>query len=95
MDGIVIKLAKTGGIREALRAISVARALDMQVMMGCMIETSLGVTAAAHLAPLCDYVDLDGPLLIQNDPFVGIRYTGAQIILPDTPGLGVTPKTER
>jgi len=95
VDGVVIKLAKTGGIREALRAISVARALDMQVMMGCMIETSLGVTAAAHLAPLCDYADLDGPLLIQNDPFVGIRYTGAQIILPDTPGLGVTPKAER
>jgi L-alanine-DL-glutamate epimerase-like enolase superfamily enzyme len=92
VDGVVIKLAKTGGIREAMRAIAVARALDMQVMMGCMVETSLGVTAAAHLAPLCDYVDLDGPLLISNDPFQGISYRGAQISLPAGLGLGVGPR---
>jgi L-alanine-DL-glutamate epimerase-like enolase superfamily enzyme len=92
VDGVVIKLMKTGGIREALRAIHTARALDMQVMIGCMIETSLGVTAAAQLAPLCDYADLDGPLLIRGDPFVGIRYAGNQIALPDGPGLGVTPR---
>lgn len=91
-DGVVIKLAKTGGLRGALRAISVARALDMQVMVGCMVESTLGVTAAAHLAPLCDYADLDGPLLIRNDPFTGVRYQGAELVLPSTPGLGVALK---
>jgi L-Ala-D/L-Glu epimerase len=92
VDGVVIKLMKTGGIREALRAIHTARALDMLVMIGCMVETSLGVTAAAHLAPLCDYVDLDGPLLIKNDPFKGIEYHGAKIVLPKHPGIGVIKK---
>ncbi|MEW5869456.1 MAG: dipeptide epimerase [Chloroflexota bacterium] len=90
VDGVVIKLMKTGGIREALRAIHVARALDMQIMLGCMVETSVGVTAAAHLAPLCDYIDLDGPLLIQNDPYQGLLYQQANLILPERPGLGVT-----
>ena len=90
VDGVVIKLQKTGGIREALRAIHTARALDMLIMIGCMVETSLGVTAAAHLAPLCDYVDLDGPLLIRNDPFEGLRYDGPRIELPTGPGLGVS-----
>lgn len=90
LEGVVIKLMKAGGIREALRAIAVARSLDMRVMLSCMIETSVGVTAAAHLAPLCDYVDLDGPLLIANDPFVGLRYEGATLTLPDLPGIGAT-----
>ncbi len=58
-------------------------------MISCMVETSLGVTAAAHLAALCDYVDLDGPLLISNDPFRGVRYSEAQLTLPEAPGLGV------
>ncbi len=89
VDGVVIKLMKTGGLREAQRAIHTARALGMQVMIGCMVETSLGVTAAAHIAPMCDYVDLDGPLLIKADPFDGVHYKGAQLILPDNPGLGV------
>lgn len=89
VDGVVIKLMKTGGLREALRAIAVARAHDLQVMIGCMIETAIGVTAAAHLASLCDYADLDGPLLIANDPYRGVRYDGARLILPDAPGLGV------
>ncbi len=89
VDGVVIKLMKSGGIREALRAIAVARALDMRVMMGCMVETSIGVTAAAHIAPLCDYADLDGPLLIANDPYAGLRYESARLALPDAPGLGV------
>ena len=89
VDGVVIKLMKTGGLREAVRAIHTARALGMQVMLGCMVETSVGVTAAAHLAPLCDYADLDGPLLIANDPYAGVRYDGARLVLPDTPGLGV------
>jgi L-alanine-DL-glutamate epimerase-like enolase superfamily enzyme len=89
IDGVVIKLMKSGGMREALSAIHTARALDMQVMIGCMVETSLGVTAAAHLAALGDYIDLDGPLLIKNDPFNGIEYQGAKILLPDRPGLGI------
>jgi len=56
-----------------------------------MVESSLAVTAAAHLAPLCEYVDLDGPLLVQNDPFEGIKYQDGRIILPQEPGLGVVP----
>ena len=94
VDGVVIKLQKTGGIREALRAIYTARALDMRVMIGCMVETTLGVTAAAHLAPLCDYADLDGPLLIRNDPFEGLHYDGARLKLPTGPGLGVSRRKE-
>jgi len=85
----VIKLMKTGGLREALRAIHIARAHGLQIMLSCMVETSVGVTAAAHLAPLCDYADLDGPLLIANDPYNGVRYAGARLILPEGPGLGV------
>jgi len=89
VDGVVIKLAKSGGIRPALEMIALARALDMQVMIGCMVETAVAVTAAAHIASLCDYADLDGPLLIANDPFSGVRYDGARLLLPDGPGLGV------
>jgi L-alanine-DL-glutamate epimerase-like enolase superfamily enzyme len=89
VDGVVIKLMKTGGIRAALRAIHTARAHGMQIMIGCMVETTLGVTAAAHIAALCDYADLDGPLLIANDPCQGVTYEGARLILPDAPGLGV------
>jgi len=92
IDGVVIKLMKTGGLRGALKTIAVARALDLKVMLSCMVESSVGVTAAAHIAPLADYVDLDGPLLIANDPFVGLRYKGARILLPDAPGLGLQSK---
>jgi len=90
VDGIVIKLAKCGGMREALRQFELARGLDMAVMLGCMIESSVAVTAAAHLAPLAQYVDLDGPLLIQNDPMRGVLYDGAKLRLPTGPGLGLT-----
>lgn len=90
VDGVVVKLMKTHGLRDALRAIHVARAHGLQIMLGCMVETSVGVTAAAHLAPLCDFVDLDGPLLIKNDPYTGVRYEGARLILPDQPGIGVS-----
>lgn len=89
VDGVVVKLMKTEGLREGLRAIHTARAHDLQIMLSCMVESSVGVTAAAHLAPLCDYVDLDGPLLIRNDPYRGLRYDGASIILPETPGIGL------
>jgi len=91
IDGVVVKLMKTGGLREALRTIHTARAHGMEIMLSCMVESSLGVTAAAHLAPLCDRLDLDGPLLVANDPFRGVRYAGASMTLPDDPGLGVTP----
>lgn len=92
IDGVVVKLMKTGGIREALRAIHTARAHGMKIMLSCMVESSVGVTAAAHLAPLCDYLDLDGPLLVSNDPFKGIQYEGATLTLPDGPGLGMVPR---
>ena len=89
IDGVVVKTMKSEGIREALRMIHTARAHDLQIMLGCFIESSVGVTAAAHLAPLCEFADLDGPLLIRNDPYRGLRYEGAKMTLPDAPGLGV------
>jgi len=92
VDGVVIKLAKSGGIRPALEMIALAHHLEMQVMIGCMVETAVAVTAAAHISPLCDFADLDGPLLIANDPFQGLRYEGAKLILPSGPGLGITRK---
>lgn len=92
IDGIVLKLMKSGGIREALKVIHTARALDMKIMIGCMVETSVGVTAGAHLAPLCDLADLDAPLMIKNDPYVGVKYAGSRLVLPVTPGLGVVKR---
>ena len=89
VDGVVVKTMKSEGIREALRMIHAARAHDMQVMLSCMVESSVGVTAAAHLAPLCDYADLDGPLLIKNDPYRGLSYDGARMSLPNGAGIGV------
>ncbi|HEV8305896.1 MAG TPA: dipeptide epimerase [Gemmatimonadales bacterium] len=88
-DGINIKLAKCGSLREALRMIATARAHGMLVMVGCMIETSLGITAAAHVTPLVDAADLDGAALTADDPFVGATIDGGQIRLPTEPGLGV------
>lgn len=89
VDGINIKLAKCGSLREALRMIATARAHGLLVMVGCMIETSLGITAAAHFTPLVDAADLDGAALTANDPFVGATIEGGRIALPDLPGLGV------
>ncbi len=88
-DGINIKLAKCGSLREALRMIATARAHGMLVMVGCMIESSLGITAAAHFTPLVDAADLDGAALTSNDPFVGATIDRGQIRLPSAPGLGV------
>ena len=90
-DGINIKLMKCGGLREALRMIRAARAHGMKVMLGCMIESSLAITAAAHLAPLADWADLDGNLLVTNDPFVGAVVQGGRLVPPEGPGLGVVP----
>ena len=89
VDGINIKLAKCGSLREALRMIAIARAHHMTVMVGCMIESSLAITAAAHFTPLVDIVDLDGAALLQDDPMVGATIAGGQLRLPDGPGLGV------
>lgn len=89
VDGINIKLMKCGGIRHALKMIHVARAHNLLVMIGCMIESSLAITAAAHLTPLVDYADLDGHLLINDDPYAGVTVVKGKLILPDGPGLGV------
>ena len=89
VDGINIKLVKCGGLLEAHRMINVARAHGLQIMIGCMIESSLGITAAAHLTPLVDYADLDGHLLIANDPYTGITLDKGKLILPKNPGIGV------
>jgi L-alanine-DL-glutamate epimerase-like enolase superfamily enzyme len=88
-DGINIKLMKCGGLGEALRMIHVARAHGLKVMLGCMVESSLAITAAAHIAPLVDYADLDGNLLITNDPYIGAEVEDGRLVLPSEPGLGV------
>jgi L-alanine-DL-glutamate epimerase-like enolase superfamily enzyme len=90
-DGVVIKLDKTGGITGALEMIYAARALGMKTMLGCMVSSSVSITAAAHISPLVDYADLDGNLLIANDPFRGVLVREGKLILPDKPGLGLTP----
>jgi len=90
-DGVNIKLDKAGGMGEALRMIDVARACGLRVMLGCMISSSVSTTAAAHLSPLVDYADLDGNLLIANDPWRGALVREGRLILPDGPGLGLEP----
>jgi len=89
-SGINIKLMKCGGMRAAFAMINMARALDMKVMIGCMTATSCAVTAAAQLSPMVDWADLDGNLLIDNDLFEGIKIVNGKIILPNSPGIGVT-----
>jgi L-Ala-D/L-Glu epimerase len=90
-DGVNVKLDKSGGMLEGYRMIAVARAMGMKTMLGCMVSSSVSVTAAAHLSPLVDYADLDGNLLIANDPFRGVRVEKGKLILPSRPGLGLTP----
>lgn len=90
-DGINIKLQKCNGIHVALKMITLARALNMKIMMGCMIESNVGISAAAHLSPMIDYADLDGNVLINNDPFNGTKIIDGKLVLNDNPGLGVTP----
>ena len=88
--GINLKLMKVGGLAPALRILRRAKELDLQVLLGCMVETSLGVTAMLHLASLADWLDLDAPLLVANDPFEGATYDDqAGMHLPDRPGIGV------
>ncbi|GIL19726.1 MAG: dipeptide epimerase [Candidatus Jettenia caeni] len=92
VDGINIKLMKCGGIREALRMIHTARAHNLKVMIGCNIESSLSITAAAHLISLVDYVDLDGHLLVTNDPYLGVTVDKGKLLLPEGNGLGVVKR---
>lgn len=87
--GINIKLVKCGGLQPALRMIALARTFGMKIMIGCMIESSNLCTAAAHLGSLVDYLDLDGPLLVGNDPFDGMKIDKGMITLSRAPGLGV------
>jgi len=87
--GINIKLAKSGGIREAVRMAHAARALGLGVMLGCMVESGLGIAPAAQIASLCDYVDLDGNLLLARDPWPGVELVDGVQLPSDAPGLGV------
>jgi L-Ala-D/L-Glu epimerase len=89
--GINIKLAKSGGIREAVRMVHAARALGLGVMLGCMVESGLGIAAGAHIASLMDHVDLDGNLLLAHDPWPGVAFTDGVQLPADRPGLGVSP----
>lgn len=88
-DGVNIKLMKCGGLYDAYRMATLARGLGMKVMIGCMTETSCAVTAASQLAPMADWVDLDGNLLIANDLFEGMKIVDGRVTLPDTPGIGI------
>ena len=90
-DGINIKLMKSTGLHEAYQMVTLARALDMKIMVGCMTETSCAVTAAAQLSPMVDWADLDGNLLIANDIFDGIKIVDGKVTIPDRPGIGVVP----
>jgi L-alanine-DL-glutamate epimerase-like enolase superfamily enzyme len=89
-DGINIKLMKCGNLFEAMKMVKMARERDMSIMLGCMIESSVGITAAAHLSPLVDYADLDGHLLINNDPYLGVTVENGKLVLPQGNGLGVS-----
>lgn len=95
VDGINIKLMKSGGITEARRMVALAQTYGFQLMIGCMIETSVAITAAAHFAPFCEFLDLDGNILISNDPFAGAGCDErGRMTLPDKPGLGVELRPE-
>ncbi len=90
-DGVNVKLMKCGGVQEARRMIEMAKSLGMKTMLGCMIESSIGVTAVAHLSPLVDYADLDGNLLIASDPYTGVTVEKGKLILPSRLGRGLRP----
>ncbi|MBI1805908.1 MAG: dipeptide epimerase [Ignavibacteria bacterium] len=92
-DGINIKLMKCTGLREAMRMIHTAQSMNMKIMLGCMIESSVAISAATHLSPLVDYADLDGNILITDDPFEGIDVVNGKLMLNDRPGLGVAKRS--
>lgn len=87
-DGINIKLMKCTGLREAMKMIATARACGLRIMTGCMIESSVAISAAAQFSPLIDYADLDGAALTTNDPFDGVQIVQGKLVLPDRPGIG-------
>jgi L-alanine-DL-glutamate epimerase-like enolase superfamily enzyme len=89
-DGINIKLMKSGGIQEAMRMIHLAKAMGLKIMLGCMIESSIAIAAAAHLSPLVEWADLDGNLLLREDPFSGVAVENGKLMLNDQPGLGIS-----
>ncbi len=89
-SGINVKLMKSTGMREAFKMINVAKALGMKILMGCMTETSCGVSAAAQLSPVTEWADLDGNLLISNDPFTGMKVIDGKVTLNDLPGIGIS-----
>ena len=88
-SGINIKLMKAGGIRQAYHMMQRAKELNLKIMLGCMTETSCAITAASHLAPLADWVDLDGAELISNDLFTGMKIKKGRLIIPESPGIGI------
>lgn len=92
-DGVNIKIDKCGGLLEGWRMIQMARALGLKTMLGCMISSSCAITAAAHLSPLVDYADLDGHLLIANDPFEGVEVRNGKLVLPARAGLGLRTRS--
>ena len=92
VSGVNVKLGKCGGIRKALEMVHTARSLGMMAMLGCMVETSLGIAAAAQISDLFVFVDLDGAMLLADDPFEGIGYEEGRILLSENPGLGVDPR---
>ena len=95
-DGINIKLMKCGSLDEALKMIQLAKKLDFKIMLGCMVESSVGITAAAHLSSQCDYVDLDGNLLIKDDPYNGVKVDSGRLKLSSSKtGLGIELKKKK
>jgi L-alanine-DL-glutamate epimerase-like enolase superfamily enzyme len=88
-SGIVIKLMKCTGMREAHKMMTLARAYGMKIMIGCMTETSCAISAASHLSPMCDWADLDGMLLIKNDIFAGTTIVDGKLTLSEIPGIGI------
>ena len=92
--GINIKLVKCGGILPALKMIHMARTFGMKIMIGCMIESSVSISAGAQLAPMVDYLDLDGALLTSNDPYSGVEIDKGKLVFPDRPGHGALPRVK-
>ena len=93
-DGINIKLMKCGSLFEAKKMIDLARKYDMKIMLGCMVESSIGITAMSNLSPQVDFADLDGNLLIDNDPYIGVKVVDGKLKLPSGDGLGLTLNQE-
>ena len=89
VHGVNLKLRKTGGVREFIKAAAVARAHNMKLMIGCDLESGVAITAGAHVAALVDFADLDGPLLLKKDPYPGVTYQRGTMTVPDGPGLGI------